>query len=79
MPEQQPVEVEVFGQHFTLNSDKSADELRQIAAYVDRQLQQVLAGQSQAPLLRMALMAALKIADEYHSAIGRLDLLQSIQ
>jgi cell division protein ZapA len=69
---QQPVEVEVFGQRFTLRSEKSEEEVRQIAAYVNRQLQQVMAGQTRASVLRVALMAALTIADEYHTATGGL-------
>ena len=72
--QQQPVEVEVFGQHFTLCSEKSEEEVHQIAAYVGHQLQQVMAQQSRASLLRMALMAALTIADEYHTATGYLDV-----
>jgi len=72
--QQQPVEVEVFGQRFRLCSEKSEEAVHQIAAYVDYQLQQVRAKQSRASLLRMALMAALTIADEYHTATGGLDI-----
>jgi cell division protein ZapA (FtsZ GTPase activity inhibitor) len=69
----QPVEVEIFGQRFTLRSGKSEEELRRIAAYVDHQLRQV-AEQARTPvLLRVAIMAALTIADEYHTATGYLD------
>jgi len=74
MAEQQPVEVEVFGQRFTLTSDKSADELQRIAAYVNAHLQRIMAGQSRASVVRITLMAALTIADEYHSAMGHLEL-----
>jgi len=74
---QQPVEVEVFGQRFALCSEKSAEEVRQIAAYVDRQLQQV-AEQAQTGLLRVAIMAALTIADEYHTATGHLDVPRAV-
>jgi cell division protein ZapA (FtsZ GTPase activity inhibitor) len=71
---QQPIEVEVFGQRFTLRSEKSEEDVRQIAAYVDQQLQQVAEQARTAVLLRVALMAALTIADEYHTATGRLDM-----
>jgi cell division protein ZapA (FtsZ GTPase activity inhibitor) len=74
MVEQQLVEVEVFGQRFVLRSEKNADEVRQIAAYVDGQLQQAAEHAKTAVLLRIAIMAALTIADEYHSATGCLDL-----
>jgi len=70
---QQPLEVEVCGQRLRLCSEKSQAEGRQIAAYVDRQLQQGRAQQSRASPLRLALMAALTSADEYHMATGHLD------
>jgi cell division protein ZapA (FtsZ GTPase activity inhibitor) len=75
---QQPIEVEVFGQRFMLRSEKSEEDVRQIAAYVDRQLQQVAEHARTAVLLRVALMAALTIADEYHTATGRLDMPHSV-
>jgi cell division protein ZapA (FtsZ GTPase activity inhibitor) len=68
------VEVEVFGQRFKLCSEKREAEVHQIAAYVDHHLQQVMAQQSGVSLLRTALMAALTIADEYHTATGYLDV-----
>jgi cell division protein ZapA len=68
------VEVVVFGQRFMLRSEKSAEEVRRIAAYVDHQLQQVMARQSRASVLRMAIMAALTIADEYYTDTGHLDI-----
>lgn len=77
MTPQQPVEVEVFGQRFALRSEKSAEDVRQIAAYVDHQLRQV-AEQARTGLLRVAIMAALTIADEYHTVTGHLDALRSV-
>jgi len=75
---QPPIEVEVFGQRFALRSEKSAEDVRQIAAYVDHQLQQV-AAQARTPVqLRVAIMAALTIADEYHTAAGRLEVPRSV-
>jgi len=72
--QQQPVEVEVFGQRFALRSEKSAEEVRQIAAYVDQQVRQMAEQARTAVLLRVAIMAALTIADDYHTATGRLDI-----
>ena len=60
--------------HHPLRSEKREEEVRRIAAYVDYQLRQLMAQQSRASLLRMALMAALTIADEYHTATGYLDV-----
>jgi cell division protein ZapA (FtsZ GTPase activity inhibitor) len=76
---QPPIEVEVFGQRFALRSEKSAEDVRQIAAYVDHQLQQV-AAQARTPVqLRVAIMAALTIADEYHTATGRLEVPRAVE
>ena len=74
MAEQQLVGIEVFGHRFALRSEKSADDVQQIAAYVDRQLQRAAEHAKTAGLLRVAIRAALTSADEYHSAIGCLDL-----
>jgi cell division protein ZapA (FtsZ GTPase activity inhibitor) len=57
-----------------LRSEKSAEEVRRIAAYVDHQRQQVMARQSRASALRMAMMAALMIADEYYTDTGHLNM-----
>src|SRR5262245_61059035 len=73
---QPAVEVEVWGQRFVLRSEKSAEEVRQIAAYVDHRLRQV-AEQGRTGLLRLAIMAALTVADDYHSATGSLDVPRS--
>jgi len=78
MVEQQLVEVEVFGHRSVLRSEKREEEVRQIAAYVDRQLQRVAERAKTAVLLRVALMAALTIADELHTATGHLDMPHSV-
>jgi cell division protein ZapA (FtsZ GTPase activity inhibitor) len=75
---QQPVEVEIFGQRFALRSEKSAEDVRQIAAYVDHQLRQVAERARTAGLMRVAIMAALTIADDYHTATGRLNVPRSV-
>jgi cell division protein ZapA (FtsZ GTPase activity inhibitor) len=74
----QPIAVEVFGQRFALVSEKSEAEVRQIAAYVDRRLAQLAERGRTAGQLRVAIMAALTIADEYHSAAGGLGAPRSV-
>ena len=68
----QPIEVEIFGQTFALLSEKSAADMRQIAAYVDQRMRELAEQTRTALQLRVAIMAALTIADEYHSATGQL-------
>lgn len=70
----QPIEVEIFGHTFALRSEKSEAEVRRIAAYVDQQMRQMAEQARTAILLRVAIMAALTIADEYHTAAGDLDM-----
>jgi len=71
---EQLVEIEVFGHRFALRSEKRADDVQQIAADVDRQLQRAAAHAKTAGLLPVAIRAALTSAAEYQSAIGCLDL-----
>jgi cell division protein ZapA (FtsZ GTPase activity inhibitor) len=71
--QQQPIEVKIFGQIFRLISEKSEEDMRQIAAYVDHRMQQLADRTQTAVLLRVAIMAALTIADEYHTTTGQLD------
>jgi cell division protein ZapA (FtsZ GTPase activity inhibitor) len=66
------------GQRFTLYSKKSEEDVRQIAAYVNQQLQKAMVEQAGASLLRITLMAAFTIADEYHTATGCLDMSHSV-
>ena len=70
----QPIEVEIFGQTFTLWSEKNEVDMRQIAAYVDQRMCELAEQARTAIQLRVAIMAALTIADEYHSATGQLGL-----
>jgi cell division protein ZapA (FtsZ GTPase activity inhibitor) len=48
--------------------------MRQIAAYVDQRMCEVAEQARTAIQVRVAIMAALTIADEYHSATGQLGL-----
>ncbi|MEW6298472.1 MAG: cell division protein ZapA [Thermodesulfobacteriota bacterium] len=74
MAPQRPIEVEIFGHTFALLSEKSEADIRQIAAYVDHWMRRLEAQTQTAILLRVAIMAALAIADAHHTATGRLDM-----
>lgn len=66
-----PIEVEIFGQPFTLTSDDEEEDVREVAAYVDQKMQQVATTTKTVATLRVAILAALNIADEYHKARRR--------
>ena len=58
------VKVMIGGEEYTVRSDLSPEYTREVAAYVDRQLRQVL---SQGPIVethKAAILAALAITDE---------------
>lgn len=66
-----PIEVEIFGQTFTLTSDDEEGYVREVAAYVDQKMQQVVTTTKTVATLRVAILAALNIADEYHKTMRR--------
>ena len=65
------IEVEVFGQTFTVNSEDDEKYVRQLASYVDQRMRQVGGTAKTAVSLRVAIMAAMSIADEYYKASRR--------
>ena len=65
------IEVEVFGQTFTVNSEDDEKYVRQLASYVDQRMRQVGGTAKTSVSLRVAIMAAMSIADEYYKASRR--------
>lgn len=70
------VEVEIFGQAFTVAGEEQADYVRQLADSVDQRMHDIAANTKTAVPLRVAIMAALSIADEWHKASQREQELQ---
>jgi len=67
----QRIEVEIYNQTFVVNSEDDERYVREIASYVDHRMRQVGENAKNAMPMRMAIMAALSIADEYHKALQR--------
>jgi len=65
------IEVEIFGQTFTVNSEDDAQYVKQLASYVDQRMRQVAGSAKTAVPLRVAIMAAMSIADESYKASRR--------
>ena len=61
---QQRAEVEIFGKTYTLVSDKSVGYALEIAAEVDRRMIGIAAEKNLADTTKIAMMAAMEIADE---------------
>jgi cell division protein ZapA (FtsZ GTPase activity inhibitor) len=65
------IEVEIYGQTFTVTSEDEETYVQSLAAYVDRCMREVGGSTKATVPLRVAIMAALGIADEYHKALRR--------
>jgi cell division protein ZapA len=65
------IEVEIFNQTFVVNSEDDERYVREIASYVDQRVRQMGESAKSAMPMRVAIMAALSIADEYHKALQR--------
>ncbi len=65
MPDSRVVSVEIRGQRYSIRSHLDPSYVVELAAYVDTKLQAVVDETPGADLVRVAVLAALNIADEY--------------
>ena len=61
----QLIEVMIFGQKYTLKGQGASNDIQQVAGYVDRKMKDISEGTSTVDSLKVAILAALNIADEY--------------
>lgn len=59
------IPVTVYGQSFLLRSDSSAEEVRQVAEFVNRAIDEIVATNRVADSLNVALLAFLNVAQAY--------------
>lgn len=72
------VNVMVNGRAYTIACDEGEDEhLKQLAAHVDTKVRELLGSVGQVGDQRLMLMAALLLADEYHTVSAQLEALKS--
>lgn len=67
-----PVHVEIFGQSYAVQAGAEPGYVEQLAAFVDAQMREVSRGAGAVDSVRIAVLAALNIADELFQAKGRL-------
>lgn len=67
----QRIEVEIYNQTFIVNSEDDEQYVQEIASYVDHRMRQMGESAKNTMPMRMAIMAALSIADDYHKALQR--------
>jgi len=73
----QTVDVKIYNQTYSIRGDGNSEYITQLAEYVDRRMKEVSAGTLTADSLRVAILAALNIADELHKMRSKLEQLDS--
>jgi len=68
MADEHHVTVTIMGRNYTLRSEDDAQYVRMIAAYVDDKLQEIAQVSPRMSTTRLAILAAINIADELHKA-----------
>ncbi|MEW6324338.1 MAG: cell division protein ZapA [Nitrospirota bacterium] len=66
MKTKKPVDVEIFGQRYTLRGDADEPYVRELARYVDKKLRDVSTHAKVSDLARLAILSAINIAHEYY-------------
>lgn len=69
----QVVEVKIYNQTYYIRGEGDLEYIQQLAAYVDQRMREVSAGTMTADSLRVAILAALNIADELYKMRRKID------
>lgn len=59
------IRVEIYNQSYTIRSDGDNEYIMDLAEYVDRKMREISSGTLTVDSLKVAILAALHIADEY--------------
>ncbi len=62
----QSIRVEIYNQTYNIRSDGDTEYIMQLAEYVDEKMREIASGTLTVDSLKVAILAALHIADEYH-------------
>ncbi len=71
MPEPKSIRVEIYDQAYNLRGVEDEEYIRELAAYVDAKMREISEATHTVDSLRLAVLAALHIADELHTERGR--------
>ncbi len=61
------MKIEIFDQSYNVNAEGNEEYIQELAAYVDAKMREVAEATRMADSLKVAVLAALNIADEMHS------------
>jgi cell division protein ZapA len=62
------VDVKIYDREYSLRTSGEADRLRSVCAYLDKRMREISASSGSADTLKVAVLAALSIADELFRA-----------
>lgn len=68
MAKEQHVTVTIMGRNYTLRAEEDPQYVRMLAAYVDDKLTEIARVSPRMSTTRLAILAAINIADEFHKA-----------
>jgi len=63
---EQSIRVEIYNQTYSIRSDGDNDYILNLAEYVDGKMREIASGTFTVDSLKVAILAALHIADEFH-------------
>lgn len=63
---EQTIRVEIYNQTYSIRSDGDNDYILELAEYVDRKMREISSGTLTVDSLKVAILAALHIADEFY-------------
>lgn len=63
---EQTIRVEIYNQNYSIRSDGDNEYIIDLADYVDGKMREIASGTLTVDSLKVAILAALHIADEYH-------------
>ncbi|MCW5958645.1 MAG: cell division protein ZapA [Pyrinomonadaceae bacterium] len=73
----QSIRVEIYNQTYNIRSDGDNDYIMHLAEYVDRKMREISSGTLTVDSLKVAILAALHIADEFHQLQNQQELIDS--
>lgn len=68
-PAEQSIQVEIYNQTYSIRSDGDNDYIQKLAKYVDGKMREISSGTMTVDSLKVAILAALHVADEFHQAL----------
>ena len=60
------MKIDIYDQSYNVNADQNEQYVKELAAYVDTKMREVADATHMVDSLKVAVLAALNIADEYH-------------